>query len=154
MPKPYRKCVVAVVTKDFKTFLVGERQRHPGAWQFPQGGIDEGEAPVQAALRELKEETGTDQVELVREAADWVSYDFPEDMEAPIAKDYRGQTQKWFLFQMAVDHNPDLEESDHEFRALDWRSLESILSGIVAWKRDVYVKGARILNLEGGRPDA
>ena len=103
---PYRPCVgVALVNRDGEAFI-GHRKRKRGgetldarAWQMPQGGIDEGEAPLDAARRELWEETNVRSVELIAELPDWLSYDLPEEARGRWAGRYRGQTQKWFLFR-------------------------------------------------------
>lgn len=148
MDRPYRACVVAVLTKDYRTFLVGERKNIHGAWQFPQGGIEDGEAPEVAVIRELCEETGIDEVEIECASSDWISYDFPESFGHAIAQKYRGQSQRWFLLKLAEGASPDLSKSDGEFRDLDWRSLDVIVDGIVDWKKDSYIRGLKSLGLE------
>lgn len=144
----YRKCVVAVIKNDRNLFLVGERRDVAGAWQFPQGGIDGQESPRDAILRELKEEIGSDKVTVLREGDRWVSYDFPEALDHNIARKYRGQSQKWFLLTFQPGHYPDLTQSDGEFRDLTWKPLEEIVAGIVSWKRQAYLEGLRILDLD------
>ncbi len=147
MTKPYRDCVVAVITYDFKYFLVGERAKQPGAWQFPQGGIDAGETPEQALLRELKEEIGTNEVKIIKESSKWFNYDFPPTLQANITKNFRGQRQKWYLVQMHEHASPNLEESDGEFIDLDWQPIDQIVANIIEWKRDSYHEALRNLAL-------
>ena len=96
MDKPYRPCVVAVIQNQAGWLLVGERADHAGAWQLPQGGIDEGETAQEALFRELKEEIGTDQLELVRTSAVKIRYDFPAEVQRERMKAFRGQEQDWF----------------------------------------------------------
>ena len=148
MGKDYRPCVVAVVTRDFRNYLVGERRNVLGSWQFPQGGIEPGEDPVTAVLRELGEEVGTSEALIHRQTTDWISYDFPNDLDHPITKDFRGQKQLWFLLKLQESAKPDLALSDGEFRSLDWRPLDRIIEGIVEWKRQSYQQGLRSLGLE------
>jgi putative (di)nucleoside polyphosphate hydrolase len=148
MEKPYRPCVVAVLTKDYKEFLVGERQNIPGAWQFPQGGIEDGESPEVAVIRELGEETGTSDAVIERVSAEWISYDFPDSFTHSITQKFKGQRQKWFLLKLANGAKPDLDLSDGEFRGIDWRPLKVIIADVVDWKQECYREGLRALELE------
>ena len=97
--KKYRPNVAAIVlSSDYPKkveFFIAERSDVADSWQFPQGGIDEGENPKEALLRELKEEIGTDQVEIVAEYPEWVSYDFPKTIARKMYP-YDGQRQKYF----------------------------------------------------------
>ena len=100
---PYRPCVgLVLVNRDGRVFA-GQRIDNPEpAWQMPQGGIDEGEAPLEAALRELGEETGipADAVEVVAETPDWIPYDLPAELVPRLWKGrFRGQRQRWFLMR-------------------------------------------------------
>ena len=107
---PYRPSAgVALISRVGEVFI-GRRARSREAtlvagheWQMPQGGIDEGEAPYAAALRELYEETSVRSVSLIAEAPDWLSYDLPEDAGNRWRSRYRGQTQKWFLLRFEGD---------------------------------------------------
>ncbi|MSP47953.1 MAG: RNA pyrophosphohydrolase [Alphaproteobacteria bacterium] len=140
-PKPgYRPCVgVMLLDRDDRVF-VGERIGTPGAWQMPQGGIDEGETPLQAAKRELREEIGTDQAELLAESAGWFSYDLPKDLRERLWHGrFRGQTQKWFAFRfLGSDGDIDLEAHHPEFERWRWVAMRELPLHIVPFKRDVY----------------
>jgi putative (di)nucleoside polyphosphate hydrolase len=111
------------------------------AWQMPQGGIDAGETPMQAASRELYEETGTDKAEIVAESRQWLHYDFPAAIAATAwGGRYRGQQQKWFLMRFGgEDSDIDLSRHEAEFDAWKWVMPAELPGLIVDFKRDVYV---------------
>ncbi|AIK95957.1 hypothetical protein ID47_03200 [Candidatus Paracaedibacter acanthamoebae] len=110
------------------------------AWQMPQGGIDFGEDPYAAALRELKEEIGTCHVSLIAETKDWLSYDFPE----PLAKTlwggrFVGQKQKWFLFRYeGYESDINLNTPHPEFIDFKWVESYELPDLIVDFKKDLY----------------
>lgn len=110
------------------------------AWQMPQGGIDEGETPRQAAFRELKEEIGTDSAEILGESADWFRYDLPQDLVGKVWKGrFRGQTQKWFALRFTGrDCDIDIRTEHPEFRDWRWSRFDQLLTLIVPFKRDLY----------------
>ena len=97
----YRSGVGMMMVNDDGLIFVADRSdMSESAWQMPQGGIDDGETPSAAALRELAEEVGTDKLELIAETRNWLAYDFPADIKKQVWKGrYRGQRQKWFLFR-------------------------------------------------------
>ena len=140
---PYRPCVgVMLANQDGKVF-VGQRIDNPGpAWQMPQGGIDKGEAPRDAALRELWEETGVtaDKVEIIAETAGWVPYDLPHDLVPRIWKGrFRGQEQKWFLMRFkGTDADVNIATDHPEFSQWCWLPTDQLVDAIVPFKRDVY----------------
>lgn len=139
---PYRPCVGIVLANPAGRIFTGERIDTPGAWQMPQGGIDDGETPQKAALRELEEETGLspDQVTVEAEHPDWVLYDLPDHLIGKLWKGrFRGQTQKWFLLRYpGPDHAIDIAKHDQEFARWRWSSADEVVRDIVPFKRSVY----------------
>ena len=116
-------------------------------WQMPQGGIDEGETPYAAALRELREETNVTSARLLAEAADWLTYDLPEDVGRKAWKGrYKGQTQKWFALRFTgAESEIDIASpGGHkpEFDAWRWERIERLADMIIPFKRAVYEKVA------------
>lgn len=140
---PYRPCVgLMIVSRDGRIFA-GQRLDSPGpAWQMPQGGIDDGEEPRAAALRELWEETGitADKVEIVAETKDWIPYDLPHHLIPRLWKGrYRGQKQRWFLLRfLGEDDDIDITSGHPEFSRWTWLPPEVLLEKIVPFKRDTY----------------
>ncbi len=139
---PYRPCVGVVLANREGLIFTGERMDTPGAWQMPQGGIDEGETPEAAALRELEEETGlpSQLVTVEAEHPEWVLYDLPDHLIGKMWKGrYRGQTQKWFLFRFrGPDSAIDIAKHHKEFARWRWSSADEVLRDIVPFKRGVY----------------
>lgn len=122
--------------------FVGERLDTPDAWQMPQGGIDKGETPRDAALRELAEETGVsaDLVEVLAETKGWIRYDLPDHLVGKLWKGrYRGQEQKWFLLRFyGLDSDVQIDLKHPEFGRWEWSSAADVVRRIVPFKRDVY----------------
>lgn len=139
-PKPYRPCVGIMLIDRSDRIFVARRVGTPDAWQMPQGGIDDGETPRDAALRELKEETGTDKAAFLAETRDWLRYDLPSELAAKKWKGrYRGQAQKWFAFRFTGNDDAfDLTAHQQEFDAWRWATPTEVLAGIVRFKRPVY----------------
>jgi putative (di)nucleoside polyphosphate hydrolase len=149
---PYRPCVGVMVLNAAGEVWIGKRLTDGNAelsasdhlWQMPQGGIDKGEDPLDAARRELYEETGITSVTLLAEASDWINYDLPEDKVGIALKGrYRGQTQRWFAFrftgdesEIAIDPPPDGHGA--EFEAWRWTAMTDLPDLVVPFKRGVY----------------
>jgi putative (di)nucleoside polyphosphate hydrolase len=162
---PYRPCVGLAVFNNEGRVFVGRRRagansaslRH--AWQMPQGGIDPGETPLQAALRELYEETNMRSVTLLGEAEEWFSYDIPTPPAGLAWKGrYRGQSQKWFAFRFTGPESEiDVEQpgGGHkpEFGEWRWERLERVPELIVPFKRDVYEKVAAAFSRYAAAPN-
>ena len=113
----------------------------PLNWQFPQGGIDVGEGDLDAALRELREETGVSSVSLLGRTRDWLGYEFPpEHQGSKISKGWRGQKQIWFAFAFeGQDSEIDLAaHGEVEFDAWRWAELDEALDSVIEFKREVY----------------
>jgi putative (di)nucleoside polyphosphate hydrolase len=110
------------------------------AWQMPQGGVDEGETPIQAAKRELMEETGTDKAELLAESRGWYSYDLPDALVPKIwGGRYRGQRQKWFAMRFTGDDRDiNIRTAEPEFSECKWVKPETLPDIIVPFKRKLY----------------
>tara|TARA_R110002124_G_scaffold43984_3_gene134826 strand:+ start:1186 stop:1617 length:432 start_codon:yes stop_codon:yes gene_type:complete len=123
--------------------FVGQRtDRDQDAWQMPQGGVEKGEAPRQAALRELEEETGVsrDLVTVVAETKGWVPYELPHDLVPRLWKGrFRGQEQKWFLMRFSGrDNQINIVTEHQEFSQWRWVPVADLVPNIVPFKRAVY----------------
>lgn len=152
---PYRPCVGIMLLNPAGLAFVGRRPASSGpehvdeghAWQMPQGGIDPGEDPYAAALRELYEETNVRSATLIAEAPEWYGYDLPRDLIGRVWRGrYRGQMQKWFAFRFTgheseIDiHAPGGGRHRPEFDAWRWAPLSELPGMIIAFKRPVYDK--------------
>ncbi|MEI4487931.1 RNA pyrophosphohydrolase [Frigidibacter sp. MR17.14] len=143
---PYRPCVGVMLIDARGRIFAGRRIDSPAgappAWQMPQGGIDEGEKPRAAALRELWEETGVtgELVEFVAKTEDWVTYDLPPELLGRVwGGKYRGQKQKWFLFRFTgADAQIDIATEHPEFAEWKWIAADEMIAAIVPFKRAVY----------------
>lgn len=110
------------------------------AWQMPQGGIETGESPEQAALRELKEEIGTNKVQIITRSQTWLYYDLPQEIRGKVWHGrYRGQKQIWFVMRfLGDDSDINLETQEPEFNAWRWAPLADVPALIVPFKRRLY----------------
>ncbi len=133
-----------MILNDNNEILVGRRLDYPsGFWQMPQGGIDDNENPEEAVWREMMEEVGTNNAELIKMSSQWVNYNIPQDTldRLPWGKRYVGQTQKWFVFRFTGQESDiNVGTENPEFSEWKWAKLNSLADNIVPFKRDVYKK--------------
>lgn len=138
----YRPAIgIALFNSEGKIF-VAERVDSQGAWQLPQGGIDEGEEPEQALFREMREEIGTDKAEIIASMDEWLYYDFPPHIVKKFDNKHRGQRTKWFALRFKgtnEDFNLETYETP-EFRSWQWIEINKILEYVVHFKRESYEK--------------
>jgi putative (di)nucleoside polyphosphate hydrolase len=138
---PYRRGVgVVLFNRDGEVFAARRLDTSQEAWQMPQGGIDDGETPRQAALRELEEEIGTAKAEIIAESAVWLTYDLPAELVGKVwGGRYRGQTQKWFALAFTGrDEDINIHTRHPEFCAWRWVPFDDLVTLIVPFKRDLY----------------
>lgn len=138
---PYREGVgIMLFNKDGLVFVAKRIDMTSEAWQMPQGGIDAGETPLQAAMRELKEEIGTDKAIVTCESRDWYLYDLPEELIGKVwGGRYRGQRQKWYAMRFTgTDSDINIDTEDPEFSQWQWVPLQQLPDLIVPFKRKLY----------------
>jgi putative (di)nucleoside polyphosphate hydrolase len=153
---PYRPCVAVMVLNRAGRVFIGrraeglERIDETHVWQMPQGGIDRGEEPWPAALRELYEETSIRSVERLGEIADWLTYDIPRDIVGHAwGGKYRGQTQKWFALRFTGEDReidvatPGGGAYKPEFLAWKWEDMARLPDLVVPFKRPIYERVVR-----------
>ena len=140
---PLRKGVGVVLLNKNNQIFVARRIDNPkDFWQMPQGGIDNGETPLQAAYRELKEETSIKSVKIIQEIKDEIAYNLPDNLLGIIWKGkYKGQTQKWLVMKfLGDDKEIDLKTKHPEFLEWKWINIENITDKVVDFKLHVYEK--------------
>ena len=124
--------------------LVGRRIDHPsGFWQMPQGGIDKNEIPEEAVWREMMEEIGTNNADLISKSSNWLNYDIPKDTlkTLPWGNIYVGQTQKWFIFRfLGKDSDINVSTENPEFSEWKWTDYNNLTNDAVPFKRKLYEK--------------
>jgi len=140
---PYRLGVGVVLLNADGLVFVAKRIDTPGdAWQMPQGGIDADEDPREAVMRELDEEIGTNNAEIIAETEHWLTYDLPKEVRKKVWKGrYRGQKQKWYAMRyLGQDADIDLNTHKHpEFSEWQWAEMQKLPDLIVPFKRDLYL---------------
>lgn len=141
LPAGYRAGVGIMLLDAANRVFIARRTDSVEAWQMPQGGIDRGEKPRDAAMRELKEEIGTNHAEILGETARWLHYDLPPELAATLWHGhYRGQAQKWFAMRfLGRDADIDLDTHHPEFDAWRWAAPAELPGLIVPFKRRLYL---------------
>ena len=147
---PYRPCVGVMLFDRHGKVFVGKRlDQTVEAWQMPQGGIDKGEEPREAALRELEEEIGTAKAIIVAELDEWLTYDLPDHLIGiAFHGKYRGQRQKWFALRFTgkdseIDPLTPRNGQAAEFDSWRWERLDRVADLVVPFRREVYREVAR-----------
>ncbi|MEQ1790446.1 MAG: RNA pyrophosphohydrolase, partial [Rickettsiales bacterium] len=138
---PYRPCVGIMLLNDKNHVFVGKRiDTKSEAWQMPQGGIDDEEEPVAAAMREMLEETGTNKATIIAESSQWHDYDLPEHL-VPLLWNgrFRGQRQKWFCLRFTGnDSDININTENPEFCEWQWTEMQNVPNLIVPFKQKLY----------------
>jgi putative (di)nucleoside polyphosphate hydrolase len=150
--KNYRPNVAAIILSpkypEKVELLLAKRVDLDNVWQLPQGGIDKGESPGEALLRELKEEVGTDDVEVVAVMKDWISYDFPK-LVAQKMYPFDGQKQKYFLVRLKPNAKVDINTKQPEFDDYKFVTLNEFYDYVNHFKRPVYKEVFKYFKSEG-----
>lgn len=139
--RPYRPCVgIFLLNNDGLVFAGRRIDSRAEAWQMPQGGIDAGESPLQACMREMREEIGTNTAELVSQHNDWLYYDIPLPLADRLWQGrYKGQKQKWMALRFTGDDSDiNIATEEPEFCEWKWLSPHDLVDLAVPFKRDVY----------------
>jgi putative (di)nucleoside polyphosphate hydrolase len=145
--KPYRRGVgIALMDARGRVFVAQRIDTKESAWQMPQGGIDKGETPRKAAMRELLEEIGTDKARIIAATRGWLRYDLPEDLRGKVWNGkYRGQQQKWFLMEfLGTDADINIDTIHPEFSSWKWLPFMRLPGVIVGFKREIYKQVAEV----------
>ena len=149
---PYRLGVGLVIINDQLEIFTGRRLDNTKAWQMPQGGIDNNEIPLEAAYREMYEETGIrkSKVTLLKQTKTWYRYDLPQEIQNKFwGGKFRGQSQKWFLFKfIGTEFDINIETKDQEFSDWKWSEKTEMLDSIVPFKRSLYQSVLKDFHLE------
>ena len=139
--KTYRPNVAAIILSPKYPLtcelFIASRTDIKNAWQFPQGGIDKSETPQEALFRELKEEIGTDEVDIIAEYPEWISYDFPNEIVKKMYP-YDGQIQKYFLVRLQEESKININTKEPEFDAYKFVEVKDLFDYITYFKRPVY----------------
>ena len=138
---PYRPCAgIMLPNNKGKVFVARRIDTDTEAWQMPQGGIENGEDPKVAAIRELEEETGITQADIIAEYQDWLTYDLPDKLYGKVWKGrYGGQTMKWYVMRFhGEDSDINIKTRHPEFSSWRWVDMNDLQEIIVPFKRDIY----------------
>lgn len=148
----YRPNVAAVILSerypDICEFFIGQRSDIKNAWQFPQGGIDSNETPINALYRELEEEIGTNDVEIISEYPKWLYYNFPKSIGKKIYP-FKGQKQRYFLVKIKDERTINLHTNEPEFNKYKFVEYDEVLDSAVFFKRLIYKKVLTYFKKEG-----
>ena len=140
--KSYRPCVGIVLINNGSIFAGQRLDYQSNAWQMPQGGIEENETPLRAAVRELKEETGIKKknVKIILESKNWINYDLPKELIPKLWNGkFVGQSQKWFAMEfLGSDSDVNINTKNPEFSKWQWMTKNKLLESIVPFKKRVY----------------
>ena len=140
--KNYRPCVGIVLINDGSIFAGQRLDYKSDAWQMPQGGIEENESPIRAAIRELKEETGINKkhIKIILESKNWINYDLPKELIPKLWNGkFVGQSQKWFAMEfLGSDSDVNINTKNPEFSKWQWMTKNKLLDRIVPFKKRVY----------------
>ena len=140
--KNYRPCVGIVLINNGSIFAGQRLDYKSDAWQMPQGGIEENESPIRAAIRELKEETGIKKkhIKIMLESKNWIKYDLPKELIPKLWNGkFVGQSQKWFAMEfLGSDSDVNINTKNPEFSKWQWMTKNKLLESIVPFKKRVY----------------
>tara|TARA_E500000331_G_C16967813_1_gene587916 strand:+ start:94 stop:579 length:486 start_codon:yes stop_codon:yes gene_type:complete len=143
LQKPYRPCVGLLVINGKGLVFAGKRlDSSSSAWQMPQGGIENGETILEAGLREMKEEIGTNNVQFIGEMKEWLNYDLPKKLVNRLwGGKFRGQTQKWLAYKfLGEDKEININTKNPEFSDWKWVSTLELIKLAIPFKKEIYEK--------------
>jgi putative (di)nucleoside polyphosphate hydrolase len=148
----YRPNVAAIIVSSNypqdKEIFIAERNDMDDIWQFPQGGIDKGESAKEALFRELKEEIGTDKIEIIAKYPSWVKYDFPEG-SAKKMKPYIGQKQRYYLVRLKKKAKINIDTKHPEFKSYKFVSTDKLMKHFKHFKKPIYKQVIKYFKKEG-----
>jgi putative (di)nucleoside polyphosphate hydrolase len=131
-----------------KEIFIAKRNDMSDVWQFPQGGIDQGEEVEEALFRELEEEIGTSKAKIVAQYPEWISYDFPPKI-AKGMKPYKGQTQRYYLLKLKKSAVINIQTKHPEFSDYKFVTIDEVLDLTASFKKPVYEKVIKYFKKEG-----